>query len=132
MPCSARPEQVVELGRLNGAPSAVPCTSTNSPDDGHHHVHVDLGPDVLGVVEVEQRHAVDDADADRRARLGERVGLERALLHQPGAGVVQGDVGAADRRGAGAAVGLEDVAVEDDLHLAQRLHVGDRRAATGR
>src|SRR5581483_2527829 len=33
--------------------------------------------------------------------------------------VVQGDVGAADRRRAGAAVGLQHVAVEDDLLLAQ-------------
>ncbi len=44
---------------------------------------------------------------------------------QPGAGIVQGDVGAADARRAGAAVGLQDVAVEGDLHLAHGPQVGD-------
>ena len=42
------------------------------------------------------------------------------------AGVVQRDVGAGDRRGAGAAVGLQHVAVEDDLALAERLQIADR------
>ena len=64
--------------------------------------------------------------------LGERVGGEAPAGHQAGAGVVQGDVAAADRRRAGAAVGLEHVAVDDDLPLAERRHVARRPAATGR
>ena len=102
-------------------PSAVPCTSTKRPDDGHHHVHVDLGAGVLDVGEVEHGLAVDDADRDRGAALGERVGLDRARdCTRRAQRVVQREVAAADRRGAGAAVGLEHVAVDDDLTLAQR------------
>ena len=46
--------------------------------------------------------------------------------------VVQREVAAADRRRAGAAVGLEHVAVDDDLALAEQPHVARRPAATGR
>ena len=94
---------------------------------GHHDVHVDVGGRVLGVVEVEQRLAVDDADRDGRDRAGERLreaeAVERALRR---------DVRAADRRAARAAVGLEHVAVEPDRPLAERLEVDDARAARGR
>ena len=48
------------------------------------------------------------------------------LVPEPGQRVVQGHVAAADRRGAGAAVGLEHVAVDDDLALAQGRHVAHR------
>ena len=51
---------------------------------------------------------------------------QRARLHEARARVVQRDVAAADRRGARAAVGLEHVAVDGDLHLAQHVEVGDR------
>ena len=71
--------------------------------------------------------AVDDADRDRGDRVVERVAREtsRACM-QPGEGVVERDVGAADRGGAGAAVGLEHVAVDGDLALAERDQVADR------
>ena len=46
--------------------------------------------------------------------------------HDAGQRVVQGDVAAADRRGAGAAVGLEHVAVDDHLALPQQPHVAHR------
>ena len=44
-------------------------------------------------------------------------------LHEPSERVVQREVTAADRRGAGSAVGLQHVAVDDDLPLAERDHV---------
>ena len=50
-------------------------------------------------------------------------------MSRPGAGVLDGvgerDPGTGDGRGAGAAVGLEDVAVEDDRVLAEGLRVDD-------
>ena len=52
------------------------------------------------------------------SRIGERCDL--ALGQQPGHRVVRGDVGAGDRRGARAAVGLQHVAVERDRALAER------------
>src|SRR5689334_9291665 len=44
----------------------------------HHHVHVDLGPRVFVVGQVEQRAAVDDADADRGHGLGDGAFLDEA------------------------------------------------------
>src|SRR6266480_4459332 len=86
----------------------------------HHDVQVDIRARVLDVVEVEQRVTVDDADGDGGDGAGERLRepepVERAL---------SGDVRAADRRAAGAAVGLEDVAVEVHGSLAERLEVDD-------
>ena len=62
--------------------------------------------------EIAAQVAVERVGADQRPAATSRV--QR---------VVQRDVAAADRRRAGAAVGLEHVAVDDDLPLAQRRHV---------
>ena len=47
-------------------------------------------------------------------------------------GVVQGEVAAADARRARAAVGLQHVAVDDDLALAEHGHVARRPQGRGR
>lgn len=94
---------------------------------GADDVHVGLGADVLLVAEVEERGAVDDADADGGDGVGERLaaGLDDLLALGPDDGVGEGDVGAGDGGRTGAAVGLEDVAVQDDGVLAERLVVDD-------
>ena len=51
-----------------------------------------------------------------------------ACLH-PGDAVVERDPGAGDRSGAGSAVGLDDVAVDGDLTLAERLEIDHRAQA---
>ena len=68
---------------------------------GHHDVHVDLGPHVFGVVEVEVRERVDDPHRDRPALIGQRVRRHLLLRDQARAHVVQRDVPAADRRRCG-------------------------------
>ena len=86
------------------------------PDD----VEVDLGPRVLGVVEVEHPDAVDDPDRHGRDVADEvavhAVGDERGR---------EGDVAAGDRRRARAAVGDDDVAVHGDRPLAEPGQVHD-------
>jgi len=54
------------------------------------------------------------------------VSLAQELMHQQLAGLAQGDVGAGDGCRAGAAVGLEDVAVDGEGALAQEVEPGDR------
>ena len=54
------------------------------------------------------------------------LGHHAGLLHE-GDALVQRDKAAGDRGGAGAAIGLEDVAIDDDLALAERRH--DRTTA---
>ena len=111
----------------NGVCSAVACTSISSPLAGHDHVHVDLGAAVLDVRQVEQRLAVDDADRHRGDRVAQRHPRQRAA-RRPAAGrrAVQRHVAAADRRAAGAAVGLDHVAVDPDRALAERGEVDHR------
>src|SRR3984957_1257040 len=55
--------------------------------------------------------------------------LHHVAGFHPGQAIVERDPGAGDRRGAGAAVGLDDVAVDGDLALAERLEVAHRAQA---
>ncbi len=120
-PAGGEVEQIVEqvarerllLGRrLHLDEPAVP---------GHDDVHVRLGRGVLLVVEVEHGLAADDPDRDRRdrrrQRLREAEAVERACRGDPGAG---------DRGAARAAVRLENVAVEPQRALPERLEVAHR------
>ena len=97
-----------------------------SPVAGHDDVHVRLGPRVLRVVEVEERDTVDDPDGDCGDRLRQRAGEAEAVERAP-----RGHVCARDRGAAGAAVRLEDVAIQPHRPLAERLEVdhGARRTA---
>src|SRR5688572_7043129 len=89
----------------------------------HHHVHVGVAVAVLGIVEVEHRHALVDAGRYRGDRAHDRVAADVATRLQPADRIAQRHVGAGDRRGAGAAVGLQHVAVERDGAFAQGLAV---------
>src|SRR5581483_11061955 len=80
---------------------------------GHYDVHVRIGCGVLVVVQVEQRHPADDAHRDGGDRAAEGAREPEALERTH-----PGDVRAADRRAAGAAVGLQHVAVEPYRPLA--------------
>src|SRR5215207_1848808 len=62
-------EQRVELGLVERRALGGALHLDELAAAGHHDVHVGLGTHVLDVGQVEQRDAVDDADADRRDRL---------------------------------------------------------------
>ena len=101
-------------------------------DLGRDDIHVDAGPRVLLVGQVEPDPTVDDTDRDggdlagQRIRVGQPTG-DPQEVHRVG----QRDVRAGDRRRAGAAVGLQHVAVERDGVLAERGQVdaGPQRPA---
>ncbi len=97
----------------------------------HHDVRIDLGPGVLGVVEVEQRLTIHDPTRHRRDRAVQRAALQPALLAQPQACQGERDVGAGDRSAASAAVGFQDVAVDIDRAFSERIeiHGAAQRAA---
>src|SRR5579862_1288956 len=88
---------------------------------GHDDVHVRVRVRVLGVVEVEERDAVDDADGHRRDGVRERARQPEAVER-----AAAGDVRAGDGGAARASVRLEDVAVEPHRSLAERAEVRDR------
>src|SRR5215212_2741079 len=88
-------------------------------------VHVHGGARVLVVLEVEERHAPDYADADRGHFARDRERLEPIFLHEAAAGKHERDVRARNRGRAGAAVGLQNVAVYRDGALAESREVRD-------
>src|SRR3954471_5915063 len=90
---------------------------------GQHKIGVRLGGGILLVIQVQQRLALNDAAADRRDMV-----LDDGRRHQPGLlheadALAEGDKAAGDRRGPGAAIGLQHVAVDGDLPLAQRCQI---------
>jgi hypothetical protein len=88
---------------------------------GHDHVQVDLRARVLHVVEVEQQLAADDPERDGGDRLGQRA-RETGLAERPR----RRDPRAGDRGAAGAAVGLQHVAIDPQRPLSERLEVEHR------
>lgn len=91
----------------------------------HDDVHVDGGAGVFFVAEVEEDVAVDDADGGGGDHLFEGGGFEGSGGDELVEGEGEGDGGTGDGGGAGSAVGLDDVAVEDDGAFAEGLHVDD-------
>ncbi|CAI8791322.1 hypothetical protein EMIT047CA2_10247 [Pseudomonas soli] len=97
---------------------------------GHDHVQVGLGGGVLEVVEVEHGLALVHAHRYRSDHVLERVAtLETATFLDHRQGVAQSDHGAGDRGSAGAAVGLDHVAVDVQGDVAELAHV--QRGAQG-
>src|SRR4051794_40728590 len=124
-PVRGEREQLVEVGAAERRALGGGLDLDEAAVAGHDHVGVDLRGRVLGIVEVEQRGAIDDPARDRGDRAGQRELGELALVDQAAAGELERDVAAGDRGAAGAAVGLEDVAVDVDGALAERLEVDD-------
>ena len=77
---SARPRSWSSEARETGRPLGGRLDLDQPAVAGHDDVGVDLGARVLGVVEVAEQLAADDAAGDRRDRAGERVALELAAL----------------------------------------------------
>ena len=93
---------------------------------GHDAVEVRRGLEVLGVIEVEPRDAVDDAAAHRGHVVTYGDALDHPRVFHLLERHVQRGERTGDRCGARAAVRLQHVAVESDRPLAELAHV-DRR-----
>src|SRR5262249_54817689 len=78
---------------------------------------------VLGIIEIEYRRPVEDAARDRRDVVAQRFADHHLAGLHPADAVVQRDPGARDRGRARAAVGLDHVAIDGDLALAERREI---------
>jgi hypothetical protein len=92
----------------------------NAAAVGQDEVGVGVGVGVLLVVEVQDRGAGNDAAGHRRDLTGHRAGLEDVHRQQVAERQGKRDPGAGDGGAAGAAIGVQHVAVQRDRHLAQR------------
>jgi hypothetical protein len=97
---------------------------------GHDDVEIDGGIAVLGVVKVKDGLVLVNAGADGGDEFLEWEILEFALGHEPVEGDGCGDASAGDGGGAGAAVGLEDVAIDPDGALAEFFEINDGAEGT--
>ena len=95
---------------------------------GEHEIGVGLGGRILGIVEIEHRLAGDDAARDRRDRIGRAAGAPACPAATSAVSAwCKRDIAAGDRGGARAAIGLQHVAIDADLALAQRGEIGTAR-----
>ena len=78
MPASARASSSSSSPRREGQALGRALHLDEPARPGHDHVHVDLGPRVLLVGEVEHGHAVDDPHRDGGHRVGQRVPAQLA------------------------------------------------------
>ena len=122
IPARRGPASRPARSRENGAPSGRRLHLDEPAVAGHDDVHVDLRARVLGVVEVEQRLPVDDADRDRGDGVGaapaespKRSSARRAATYAPQI--------AAQRVPPSAWSTSQS---SQQRPLAERLHVGDR------
>ena len=92
----------------------------------HDDVHVGLGFAVFGIFQIEQRRAAVHADGDGGELAVQRVLFEASLLDKGADGVGKRDETTANRCGARAAVGLENVAVNRDGAFAERGQIDHR------
>jgi len=122
--CEAK--QGVELAAREGLFLGGRLNLDDAAPAGEHEVGVDLGGAVLGVVEVEDLATLVNAARDGRHLIAQRDGIDRLDLQHMLERQVQRHVAAGDRRRAGAAVGLDHVAVDLDLALAETREIGDR------
>ena len=82
-----------------------------------------MGGAVLGIVQVEDGHPLVDADGDGGDLGGQGVTLQLTPIHELLQRIPQGHPGTTDGRGAGAAIGLDDVAIQGQGALPQGLEV---------
>src|SRR5436190_23301207 len=90
---------------------------------GHDEIGVGVGFRILGIVEIEHRRALIDTAGDRRDIVAQHLRLEHVARLHPADAVGQRHPGAGDGGGAGAAVGLDHVAIDRDLAFAERCEV---------
>src|SRR5699024_5071637 len=123
-------EKLVEQLTVEGDPFGGALDLDELAFSGEDDVHVGVGDRIFQVVEVQPWLALDDTDADGGQRAGERVVLELTAFAEEFHRVHEGHVGAGDRGGACATVGLENITVQGDGVFTHRLEVDDGAQGT--
>ena len=92
----------------------------------HHDIHVDLGRTIFDIRQIKNWRAIVNANAHRRTQRMQRMSCNQSVLHHSGQCIVQRDVCAANAGGSRATVGLQNIAVDNHLPLAEQRHVTTR------
>ena len=127
----AKREQLGECGRAEGGAFGGALNFDDVAGGGHYEVDVAVAAGVFGVVQIEQGHAADDTERHGGYGFADRAMREFACGQELADGQMQGDVCAGDAGGAGTAVGLDYVAIDQDLAFAQpaQIYGGTQGAA---
>ena len=132
VPPSARSSSSSNWDRANDASLGGRLHLDQLPGAIDDHVHVRLGARVLEVPEIQPALTVDDADAHRGHRVQDRGPLQASVGEQAAHRELERHVPAADARAARAPIGGQDVAVDPERPLPERLQCRRSPAASVR
>ena len=96
----------------------------------HNHVHINLGLRVFFVAEVKQGRPFDNSYRGGCDQVFQGRLLQGPRFNESSEGEGKGDTGSGNCSGASSAVGLDDVAIEDDSPFAEQMHIDDRAQAS--
>src|SRR6516164_6520927 len=117
-------ERLVERGTFGGR-----LDLDDPAGSGKHKIRIGFGLRILGIVEVEHCRPRDDPAGDRGNRVAQWQTLQEPNRHQVLTRLVQRHVAAGDRSGAGAAIRLQDIAIDADLAFAEPGQIDDSAQA---
>jgi hypothetical protein len=80
----------------------------------HHDIHIDLGVPILGVVQIEKGHLIDEAHANRGDRSAYRVSGHFSRELQAFDGTAKSEARPSDRSGAGSSIRGENIAIDPE------------------
>src|SRR5450631_3953713 len=92
---------------------------------GDDQVHINIGAGIFFVAEVEHGYSVDDANAGGGDVIADGRGFEGSAFKHGRHGEAEGYKCAGDGSGAGATVGLNYVAIDEDSALAELFCISD-------
>src|SRR5882724_2552021 len=96
---------------------------------GHDKVHIDIGPAVFLVRQIQKNFAVDDAHTHSCNRIFDRIRSENSLRQPSSNSFPKRHVGARDRRRPRTAIGLDHVAIDPDRLFTEALQISNRPEA---
>jgi len=97
---------------------------------GHDYIHVDLGVTIFGVIEIENDLIFEEADTDGGYGGTEGIGGHAPSDLQAFDSSAQSKTGSGDGRGAGAAVGRENIAINPEAAGSECGEIDHRAEAT--
>ena len=122
----AKIEKCVKFAAIKGLPFGGALNLNKLAGSGHGYIDIDIGPTVFNGGEVKKELAIDNAATDGGHRLDKNLSRDEALAAKPLDSVMERHIGSRYSRGARAAIGIYDIAVNLHGSLAEFLKIDDR------
>src|SRR5262249_37611268 len=107
-----------------------PLDLDNSAAAGEHEIGIGGRDRVLRIIQVENRGAAVDATGDSGHLVLDGMARDQSGRGYEAYALIERDKASSDRGGTGPAIGLDDVAIDDDLAFAEHVQCGHRAQRT--